>query len=129
MLFLALISDPGANKNWAQYLKLHLSNFSTSLGLNVVMEYFTNYVPTSSPWSRILKPRTSNFDHSICYIRQLLTLISASKIFNPFVVPELSSLFANAGKNSTFLPGSLFSMAFPVVEFSREGYKIRKVFG
>ena len=39
MVFLALISDPGADKNRAQYLKVNLSNFSTSLGLNVVMEY------------------------------------------------------------------------------------------
>ena len=44
-------------------------------------------------------------------------------------IPSKESQIIDVRKYDVGLLLSLQSMAFPVVEFSKEGYKIRKVFG
>ena len=41
----------------------------------------------------------------------------------------LAAMAIGMGEESASYVSELVNMAFPVVEFSREGYKIRKVFG
>ena len=60
------------------------------------------------------------------YFTQLLSVCAYAALFLLSFAISQRGLFHKLG---LFLSLYKQSMAFPVVEFSREGYKIRKVFG